>query len=205
MTAVEAYIASLPKSNFPDMFQLLEKVRKGADRTIIVLDDDPTGCQTVYGVPVLFRWDEELLADLLNEEAGMVFLMTNSRSLTEEKAVELYENIRDLLRKVCDQTGKRISLVSRSDSTLRGHYPAEPYALHRLFSEAPLHVMIPTFFQGGRYTLDDVHYVKTGAEFVPASSTTFARDKVFGFQHSNLKDYIEEKTGAKVKAEQVLS
>lgn len=202
---VKAYIESLPVSNFPDIFNSLSEFRKHAGQTIIVLDDDPTGCQTVHDVPVLFHWDEEILADLLDKDEGLIFLLTNSRSLPEKDAIRLYEEIRDLLVKLCKNTGKRISVVSRSDSTLRGHYPAEPYALHSLFPEVPVHVLIPTFFQGGRITVNDEHYVRIGDEYLPASSSPFAADKVFGFKHSNLKDYVEEKTGGKVRSEQVFS
>ena len=64
---------------------------------------------------------------------------------------------------------------------------------------------IPAFFEGGRFTIDDVHYVKEGDELVPAAQTPYAKDPSFGFASSNLKDYIREKMGGAVAREDVCS
>ena len=108
-----------------------------------------------------------------------------------------------LIKEASEKTGRTFSIISRSDSTLRGHYPAEPEALQFLYDQAPVHCIIPTFFQGGRFTIGDEHYVKTGDLLVPASQTPFAEDKGFGFTDSNLKKWVEEKTSGRVPAEQV--
>ena len=47
---------------------------------LVVLDDDPTGTQTVQGVPVLIGWGEEDLAREL-AQSPVFYLLTNSRSL----------------------------------------------------------------------------------------------------------------------------
>ncbi|MCC6170259.1 MAG: hypothetical protein IT329_23775, partial [Caldilineaceae bacterium] len=102
--------------------------------------------------------------------------------------------------------GRDFEVVSRSDSTLRGHYPGEVDALaaalgHRV--DATL--IIPFFLEGGRYTLHDVHYVAEGPRLVPAAQTPFAQDAAFGYRHSALPAWVEEKTQGRVPAAAVAS
>jgi uncharacterized protein YgbK (DUF1537 family) len=203
MDRLEDILEKLPASQFREIFPRLEKLSKASDRCIIVLDDDPTGCQTLHGIPVLFRWDPDILEKEMINGTPLFFLMTNSRSMAEKDAVVLYREIGHLIKEASEKTGRTFSIISRSDSTLRGHYPAEPKALQFLYDQSPVHCIIPAFFQGGRYTIGDEHYVKTGDLLVPASQTPFAEDKVFGFTHSNLKKWVEEKTSGKIPAEQV--
>ena len=205
MNKVEDITKNLPQSQFTEVFSRLEGFIRESDRCIIVLDDDPTGCQTLHGIPVLFRWDLDILEKEMLNGTPLFFLMTNSRSMTEHNAVELYREIGQLIKEASEKTGRAFSIISRSDSTLRGHYPAEPYALHFLYEHAPIHCIIPAFFQGGRYTIGDVHYVKTGDVLVPAAQTPSAEDKVFGFSHSNLKKWVEEKTSGRISHKQVFS
>ena len=205
MNKLEDIIKKLPQSQFTEVFSRLEGFIRESDRSIIVLDDDPTGCQTLHGIPVLFRWDLDILEKEMLNGTPLFFLMTNSRSMTENNAVELYREIGQLIKEASEKTGRAFSIISRSDSTLRGHYPAEPYALHFLYEHAPIHCIIPAFFQGGRYTIGDVHYVKTGDVLVPAAQTPSAEDKVFGFSHSNLKKWVEEKTSGRISHKQVFS
>jgi uncharacterized protein YgbK (DUF1537 family) len=205
MDKLEDIIKILPQSQFTEIFPRLEGFIKESDRCIIVLDDDPTGCQTLYGIPVLFQWDRDILEKEMVRGTPLFFLMTNSRSMTEDYAVALYREIGQLIREASEKTGRAFSIISRSDSTLRGHYPAEPDALQFLYEQAPIHCIIPAFFQGGRYTIGDIHYVQTGDLLVPASQTPSAEDKVFGFSHSNLKKWVEEKTSGRISHEQVFS
>lgn len=46
--------------------------------------------------------------------------------------------------------------------------------------------------------------MKYGEELVPAAQTEFARDKTFGYTHSSIPDYIEEKTEGAYRAEDVI-
>jgi len=174
--------------------------------TMVVLDDDPTGTQTVHDVPVLMSWTVDKLTSVMAEGERVIYLSTNSRSLTPEKAIELGEQIGRNLKQAGDKAGRTILPVSRSDSTLRGHYPCEVDALLRGMSYEPDAVILaPAFFEGGRYTVDDVHYVDQGDCVVPAHETEFARDANFGYQHSNLKDWVEEKTGGRIRSDEVRS
>ena len=96
--------------------------------------------------------------------------------------------------------------ISRSDSTLRGHFPEEVDALaDAMQTRGQPCLIIPCFFEGGRYTVNDVHYVAEGDVLIPAARTAYAADAVFGFRHSNLKNWVEEKTKGRIRREQVTS
>ena len=110
---------------------------------------------------------------------------------------------------VSKETGKEYIFISRSDSTLRGHYPLETEILAAEYEKntgsiIDGEIMCPFFKEGGRFTIDNVHYVKYGDELIPANETEFARDKTFGYKAANMNDYIEEKTGGKFKADSVI-
>ena len=51
------------------------------DRKIVVLDDDPTGVQTVNNVYVYTSWDRETLLNAFQAPEKMFFVLTNSRGL----------------------------------------------------------------------------------------------------------------------------
>ncbi|MBQ2867777.1 MAG: hydroxyacid dehydrogenase [Firmicutes bacterium] len=188
---------------------LQEEVRKN-EKKIVVLDDDPTGVQTVHDISVYTGWDLESIREGFAEEGKLFYILTNSRGLTVAQTTQVHEDIARRVAQVSRETGKDFILMSRSDSTLRGHYPLEPRLLKDIVEEETGmtidgEVMCPFFKEGGRFTIDDVHYVKYGEELVPAGETEFAKDKTFGYTASDIKDYIEEKTGGEFKAMDVTS
>ncbi|HZQ09210.1 MAG TPA: four-carbon acid sugar kinase family protein [Anaerolineae bacterium] len=175
---------------------------------VVVLDDDPTGTQTVYGLPVLTDWSVAALQAELASELTAFYILTNSRSVPLAQAEALNEEIGLNLVKAARANGvqRDFVVVSRSDSTLRGHFPGEVGALaHALNTPFDAWLIIPAFIEGGRFTIDDVHYVAEADWLVPAGQTEFARDVVFGYHTSNLREWIEEKTAGHVRAEQVAS
>ncbi len=174
-------------------------------RTIVILDDDPTGTQTVHNVPVITQWSEEVIKrEILT--SPVFFILTNSRSLQAEDADELGALIGRRLKKAAAKHNKKLMVISRSDSTLRGHYPNEVNALAEgLGWEHVKELLIPAFFEGGRYTFNDIHYVKEGEEFIPAAETPFAKDNTFGYDSSDLKEWIAEKTEGRINATAVKS
>jgi uncharacterized protein YgbK (DUF1537 family) len=99
----------------------------------------------------------------------------------------------------------KLSIVSRSDSTLRGHFPAEIDTLQAALGPFDAVFLIPFFAAGGRMTIDDVHYVAQGQWLLPAATTPFARDAVFGYRSSHLRDWVAEKTAGRVPADAVAS
>lgn len=172
---------------------------------IVVLDDDPTGTQTVNNVPVITQWTEEVIeAELL--KSPLFFILTNSRSLQEEEADSLGLLLGERLKKLSEKHHKRLIVISRGDSTLRGHYPGEVNALAQgLDCTEDKHVLIPAFLEGGRYTFKDIHYVQEGDSFIPAAETAFAKDNTFRYSNSDLRKWIEEKSSGVVHLTSITS
>lgn len=174
-------------------------------RKVVALDDDPTGVQTVHDTAVLARWSVADLADELREPNPVFFVLTNSRSLPESEAIALTAEIVGNLVAAPRETGAGFAVASRSDSTLRGHFPAETDAIAEAIGGVDGVIICPAFFEGGRYTIGDVHYVRDGDRLVPAAATEFARDATFGYTQSNLREWVEEKTDGRIRAGDVVS
>ncbi len=173
------------------------------EHKLVVLDDDPTGTQTVHDTPVLTTWDVEALKAEFTEPGPCFYILTNSRSLDANDAKALNHEIATNLR--ASAGGKPFTVVSRSDSTLRGHFPLETDVLTAELGPFDTTLVIPYFEAGGRYTINDVHYVAEGDILTPAAETPFAKDAVFGYTCSNLCEWVAEKTKGRVKADDVAS
>ncbi|MGD8842571.1 MAG: four-carbon acid sugar kinase family protein [Gammaproteobacteria bacterium] len=175
---------------------------------IIVLDDDPTGSQTVHSCLLLTRWDVATLREGLLDAAPLFFVLTNTRGMSAERAAQVTGEVCANLRRALDELaaqGRAINplIVSRSDSTLRGHYPVETDVIAERLGPFDAHFLVPAFFEGGRITRDSVHYLEIDGTPVPVHETEFARDSVFGYRHSYLPDYVEEKTAGRIRAAEV--
>ena len=171
---------------------------------IIVLDDDPTGSQTVHSCLLLTRWDEETLRLGLHDKSPIFFILTNTRSLTPEKAAAVTREVcQNLKAAIASEEISDFLIVSRSDSTLRGHYPIETDAIAEELGPFDAHFLIPAFFEGGRITRNSVHYLMVNSVETPVHETEFAKDSVFGYSHSYLPDYVEEKTKGRIHADAV--
>jgi uncharacterized protein YgbK (DUF1537 family) len=171
---------------------------------IIVLDDDPTGSQTVHSCLLLMQWDVETLRLGLADEAPIFFVLTNTRSLPPEKAKSITQDVCQNLKQAIElEHIQDFLVVSRSDSTLRGHYPIETDAIAEELGPFDAHFLAPAFFEGGRITRNSVHYLKVNGVDTPVHETEFAQDSVFGYTHSYLPDYVEEKTNGSIHANQV--
>jgi uncharacterized protein YgbK (DUF1537 family) len=179
-----------------------------AETKIIVLDDDPTGSQTVHSCLLLTRWDSDTLREALEDDAPLFFVLTNTRGMDAARASavtrEVCVNLRIALDGLAGE-GRPIRplLVSRSDSTLRGHYPVETDVIAEELGPFDAHFLVPAFFEGGRVTVDSVHYIDTEGRRVPTHDTEFARDSVFGYSTSYLPDYVAEKTRGRIPADRV--
>lgn len=168
-------------------------------KKIVVLDDDPTGVQTVHGVSVYTDWEEDSIRQGFLEENRMFFILTNSRSFTKEQTTICHRQIGRRLLRISNETGLDYMVMSRGDSTLRGHFPLETELLREEIERPGGRVMdgeiiCPFFKEGGRFTVDNIHYVKDRDQLIPAGQTEFARDRTFGYTSSDLCEYIEEKT-----------
>lgn len=188
---------------------LIEEINK-CSKKIIVLDDDPTGVQTVHDIYVYTDWSEESIRSGLLGSGKMFFILTNSRGLTQRQTIGLHRTLTENILKVSKETGVDFLIISRGDSTLRGHYPLETKVIKEVLESKQYNsidgeILFPFFKEGGRYTASDIHYVADGMSLIPAGETEFAGDKTFGYKSSNLCEYIEEKTGGEFKKESVTS
>ncbi|HJA67938.1 MAG TPA: hydroxyacid dehydrogenase [Candidatus Mediterraneibacter cottocaccae] len=190
---------SFPAADDISASATLEQESADFQTKIVVLDDDPTGIQTVHDIFVYTDWNANTLREAFSDPHPLFFILTNSRSFSAEKTVAVHREIAENLCAVSRETGKEFLLLSRSDSTLRGHYPLETEVLkHTLENLTGCmfdgEIICPFFPEGGRYTINNIHYVREKNALIPAGDTEFARDKTFSFHSSDLTEYVEEKT-----------
>ena len=200
-------LKQLPAADLETADRLLKRELSEDFHKIVVLDDDPTGVQTVHDVSVYTDWSMESIAAGFREDNKVFYILTNSRGMTQEETETIHKEIGEAVVRVSKEQKKPFLLISRSDSTLRGHYPLETETLRACLEKGGIHadgeIITPYFKDGGRFTIGNIHYVKQGDELVPAAETEFARDKTFGYTHSSLPEYIEEKTKGRYPAESV--
>ena len=204
----EELMARLPP---PWPHALLDSIRSRIDaseRRLVVLDDDPTGGQTLHGLPLLTEWSVATLAAEL-ERSPAFFVLTNTRALDRQAATARVQAIGANLRAALLETGRDCVAWCRSDSTLRGHFPAEVNALWPALSgsegERPPYLFVPYFGEAGRFTVDGVQYARQGRRLIPVAETEYARDPAFAFTTSHLPAWLEEKTRGAIKAGDVVS
>jgi uncharacterized protein YgbK (DUF1537 family) len=184
---------------------------RAADGLVLgVLDDDPTGSQAVHGVQVVTALEEEAYAAALAGPAATCFVLTNTRSLDEPAAAGVNVRAARGLVSVAERRGTRVQLLSRSDSTLRGHVMAEVAALESVRRATAGRgydgvLLVPAFLEAGRLTAGDIHWARAGGRLVPVGETEFARDAAFGYRASNLRDFVAEKSGGTIRRDDVAS
>ena len=175
---------------------------------IIAIDDDPTGSQTVHSCLLLTRWDVGTLTAALEDESPLFFVLSNTRAMDADQAAAVTRDICRNLRQALDGLagrGRPVNpiVVSRSDSTLRGHYPVETDVVAEELGPFDAHFLVPAFFEGGRITRQSTHYLVVNGQPIPVNKTEFAQDSVFGYHQAFLPAYVEEKTRGRIKADAV--
>ena len=203
-------LEKLPEYNRNTVTELLKEEVQKNNQKIVVLDDDPTGVQTVHDVSVYTCWDKESITAGFLEKNPLFYILTNSRSLSAHDTEILHRAITETIITVSQELNRDFLLISRSDSTLRGHYPLETEIMREIFESKLQHkidgeILCFFFKEGGRFTIDNTHYVQYGDNLLPAGQTEFAQDKTFGYNSSDLPHYIEEKTKGQCKASDVVS
>jgi uncharacterized protein YgbK (DUF1537 family) len=201
-----AFLRGLPAVR-PVSVDEVARVVAGSKRRLVVLDDDPTGTQTVAGVPVLTTWRVEDLRWALSQDVTAFFVLTNTRSLSSVDAEARNREIVANLVDAAQSAGVDFVIASRSDSTLRGHFPLETDVLCGALADVSDVVdgiiMVPAYIEAGRFTIDSTHWVRSPAGLIPAGESEFARDATFGYASSDLRDYVEEKTRGRWPARDV--
>jgi uncharacterized protein YgbK (DUF1537 family) len=177
-------------------------------RRVVFLDDDPTGTQTVRDLPVLTRWTADDVRWALRQDVPGFFVLTNTRSLAPEDAAARDREVVETCLAAAEQTGVRLAFASRSDSTLRGHFPLETDVIGELLAE---HggamdgvVLAPAYTDAGRVTLGGVHWLRTADGLLPVADSEFARDATFGYRSSRLADWVAEKSADRIPAGDVV-
>ena len=176
---------------------LLSQAMEGFHKKLVVLDDDPTGVQTVHDVSVYTDWEEESIRKGFEEKESMFFILTNSRSFSVEETTKAHLEIAARVAKVAGKLGQDFMIISRGDSTLRGHYPLETQLLAEGLADGNTagpektaadngasagstavdgEIICPFFPEGGRYT-----------------------------KSSDLTEYVEEKTEGKYHKEDCIT
>ncbi|EAW22329.1 uncharacterized protein NFIA_010100 [Aspergillus fischeri NRRL 181] len=202
----ESTLSQLPPEYPADaQEQIVQLLSTSSLNRLVVLDDDPTGTQTCHDIPVLTVWDVPTLIKEFQQDSPGFFILTNSRALPPLEAEKLIRSICENVLEAARSTSQTVDIVLRGDSTLRGHFPLEADVAQSVFGPADAWVLAPFFFQGGRYTINDVHYVAEGENLVPAGLTQFAKDATFGYKSSNLRDYVMEKAPGRFAPEQLHS
>ena len=173
-------------------------------RKIVVFDDDPTGSQTVHSCPLLLRWDAASLRQGLADPSPLLFLLVNTRDLAPEQArarlTSLCRTLQPLLAEaVAAGTIERWLVVSRGDSTLRGHFPLESEVIDAELGPFAASFLVPAFLSGGRTTAAGVHLLQGE----PVHRSAFAQDRLFGYGTSFLPAWVAEKTAGAIPAEAV--
>lgn len=199
-------LASIPSVDTKLVQQMLKDELRDLNKKIIVLDDDPTGVQTVHGISVYTDWSLESIEMGFQEDNKMFFLLTNSRGFTAAETEQAHAEIAENIVKVANKVNKDFIVISRGDSTLRGHYPLETEVLKNTVEQNSNvqydgEVILPFFKEGGRFTIDNIHYVQYDEQLIPAGETEFAKDRTFGYKKSHLGEWVEEKTEGKYTAE----
>ena len=203
--AAAEVFAGLPPA-LPDDDSLRESVRamRAEDGLLLgVLDDDPTGSQAVHDVQAVTVLEEDAYRAALAGAARTCFVLTNTRSLGEAAAAELNTLAARGLMAVAGRRGARLQLVSRSDSTLRGHVMAEVAALQAVRRDLLGRgydgvLLVPAFLEAGRLTAAGIHWARTGDGLLPVGETEFARDPTFGYTASDLREFVAQKRGGRV-------
>lgn len=180
-----------------------------AGRAVVVLDDDPTGSQSVHDVELLLVEDPALLKTAINGPAPACFALTNNRALDEPQARRVTRRLADHVYRIAADASRPVDIVSRSDSCLRGHVVAEISELRAAARRSghPLDgiLFVPALLSAGRFTEDNVHYAVIDGVPRPVAETEFARDRTFGYQNSNLVQFLGEVSGGAIRAESVLT
>ncbi|MCY7326600.1 MAG: four-carbon acid sugar kinase family protein, partial [Microbacteriaceae bacterium] len=208
MTDEASELAQFPYEVIIDPATVEALVAEGGT-VLVVLDDDPTGTQSVSGLPVLTTWDESDLEWALTQNCPAVYVLTNTRSLAPETAALRNREIVTNAIAASANTGVHIAFVSRSDSTLRGHYPLETDVIAQTIAEHGGRavdgvIIVPAFPEAGRVTIGGIHYMRGEHGLTPVAETEYANDASFGYANSRLSDWVSEKSHGRYAASDVI-
>ena len=99
-------------------------------------------------------------------------------------------------------------MISRSDSTLRGHLIAEVTALDAVRREVLGRgydgvLLVPAYLEAGRFTAGDVHWARVGGECCRSARPSSRGTPPSASRRSNLREFVAEKSGGTIRPDQV--
>ena len=203
-------ISSLPDCWPYDLIPLIKKEIILNDKKIFIMDDDPTGSQTVKNVAMLSDWSVDALEKEFYEDELATFIQINTRAHEDSEVKNIIKEVTANILEAKSRVSKDVTIIFRSDSTLRGHFPLEMEVFSDTVKNIEGHdydalIFIPFFIQGQRYTVNDIQYTLEEDTLIPVGNTPFAKDPAFSYQSSHLKEWMEEKYKGQVKSENIAS
>ena len=203
----EPWGRELPAVRKVDVVDVREAV-SASHRVVVVLDDDPTGTQTVSGVPILTTWSLSDVTWAIRQSSPVFYILTNTRSLDPTFVTLRLREIMAVVAEASRREEVAYVITSRGDSTLRGHFPLETDVVTECLAEFEGTVvdgviMVPAYVEAGRITIDSVHWLRTGDGFIRVGDSEFAKDPTFAYSSSDLRNYVEEKTQGRWRADRV--
>lgn len=184
----------------------MDAALRGAPK-VVILDDDPTGTQTVRDIPVLTEWSVDSIRWALRQDTQGFFVLTNTRSMSRVDATATTREVAEACLAAASMEGIHVTFLSRGDSTLRGHFPLETDELAAVLAEhgTPVEglILAPAYFDAGRVTLDGVHFIRSELGLMPVAEGEFALDATFGYRSSRLAEWVEEKSDGRIDARAV--
>ncbi|MEM6530064.1 MAG: four-carbon acid sugar kinase family protein, partial [Chloroflexota bacterium] len=192
----------LPEIWHQNLDQPLHAIARQHNRMVVVMDDTLTGSQAMHNTPVLTNRQVSGFAATFESTAHSMVILMNTRNLSRTDATALYRRVTHNLLEAQQRTGREFVIVSRGESTLLGHFPLDVEAVGQA---------MPTRYDGvlfvpginGSYTVDNIHYIEQDDDYLPAAETNHARDYAFGYNNSDMRTWIAEKTGGRIAAASV--
>lgn len=158
-----------------------------------ILDDDPTGTQSMGDVSVILDWDDSGAWRSVQPEDRAVHLLTNSRAYDSAEAAALVAAAAVAAR----QHYPTCRLLLRGDSTLRAHVWEEYEALRSVVAPdregVPL-LLVPALPAAGRITVDGVHLLERDGTRTPLERTEYACDGALAYSSADLARWAEERS-----------
>ncbi|MBS7644755.1 MAG: four-carbon acid sugar kinase family protein [Candidatus Bathyarchaeia archaeon] len=215
-------LGSLPPEYIEDLSSSIEEIlRSRSEELVVFLEDDSTGVQKSHNVYLVTQLTRKAIHSAVNaaRRAGhrLIFVLTNSRVLDSEKAEDLNRRLTSILLDISLGENITFRFGTRSDSTLRGHFPLEPLTLKKELESAGCGVdgiLVSYAFltDMSRITLNCIHWIREKRRdgsywYTPVHLTGFAHDKRFRYPTSNLAEYIKYKfelLGQPIRGENII-
>lgn len=193
----QGLLAGLPGPTRDERAQRLLRTNAHRMRTLVI-DDDATGSQTVHDVALLFSPEFQDVLRALDKPGAAAFVLTNARSVDAREAAKRSFEVASMVPLLEERLGGPVRLISRSDSTLRGHFAAEIEALRDARRRGggrdyDCIIFAPGYFEAGRVTIAAMHRALVQGAYVPVGETEFARDPDFEYRSSDLRQFVAER------------